>query len=299
MTGSYHLPVRQIVTAVVFLTVLAAAFALLATESVPVAVVVAVALWASVWVNVVLHELGHLAAALLARVPVVAVRIAPFTGWRNEVLVRPSPSDPAVRARMVLVLLGGPLANLGTAVVLALAVPRFTIATQIVLVEASCVALLLGVLNLVPGSSHDGKWLKLWLTRPADVREGLWAARFRAEVSRIVRLVDPGDVEPLTAYLDRQAPASSLVLNLFTRNSKVRPSRVRPMSRLTSVRPGASGCSSPSALPASSSQMSRLPRGLTVRLSGESSTDPPGDSKTSLIRSPYGEYSQIWPYPSA
>jgi hypothetical protein len=174
--------VRQIVTAVVFLTVLAAAFALLATESVPVAVVVAVALWASVWVNVVLHELGHLAAALLARVPVVAVRIAPFTGWRNEVLVRPSPSDPAV---------------------LALAVPRFTIATQIVLVEASCVALLLGGLNLVPASSHDGTWLRLWLTRPTEVREGLWAARFRAEVSRIVRLVDPGDVEPLTAYLDR------------------------------------------------------------------------------------------------
>ena len=62
---------------------------------------------------------------------------------------------------------------------------------------------MLGLVNLVPGSSHDGTVLRLWLTRPADMREGLWAARFREEVSRILRLVDPGDVAPLTGYLDR------------------------------------------------------------------------------------------------
>ncbi|GAA1042276.1 hypothetical protein GCM10009557_67890 [Virgisporangium ochraceum] len=186
-----------------FLTLLAAAFALLATESVAVAVVAAVALWASVWVNIVLHEFGHLGAALLMRVPVVAVRIMPFTGWRNEVLVRPSPSASALRARMVVVYLGGALANLATAVGVASVVNRFPLVIQLVLVEAFLVAVLLGVLNLMSGATHDGTLLWLWLAMPAEVREWLREARFREEVNRTLRLIDPGDVEPLTAYLDR------------------------------------------------------------------------------------------------
>jgi hypothetical protein len=198
--------VRQVVTSVVFLTLLAGAFALLATESVTVAVVACAALWASVWVNIVLHEVGHLGAALLMRVPVVAVRIAPFTGWRNEVLVRPSPWASALRARMVVVFLGGPLVNLGTAVGVASVVNSFPVATQIVLVEVVLVAFLLGVVNLVPGASHDGTLLRLWLA--AGAREEVWAARFREEVVRILRLVDPGDVEPLTAYLGRLVDAA-------------------------------------------------------------------------------------------
>ena len=61
-----------------------------------------------------------------------------------------------------------------------------------------------------------------------------------------------------------------------------------PIRRLTSSTPGASGWVSLSAPLASSSHSRTPPRGVTSRLSGESRTDPPGDSKNSVSISDRG-----------
>ncbi|GAA0940413.1 hypothetical protein GCM10009558_054780 [Virgisporangium aurantiacum] len=88
----------QLACAAAFLTLVAVGFALLVTESAAGAVVAAGAVWLSLWVHLALHEGAHLVTALAVRVPVVAVRIAPFGGWRNEVLTRPSPAATALPA---------------------------------------------------------------------------------------------------------------------------------------------------------------------------------------------------------
>ena len=109
---------RRLVAASVLLALEALAFALFVTESVTGAIAAVGFTCLSVWVHVVLHECGHLVVAKLLRLPVIAVRVAPFNGWRNEVSVRPSPSMTALPLRMVLFYLGGPLANLCAATAL-------------------------------------------------------------------------------------------------------------------------------------------------------------------------------------
>ncbi|MEU1841734.1 hypothetical protein [Micromonospora chersina] len=112
---------RRLVAASVLLALEALAFALFVTESVTGAIAAVGFTCLSVWVHVVLHECGHLVVAKLLRLPVLAVRVAPFTGWRNEVVVRPAPSMAALPLRMVLFYLGGPMANLCAATALAAA----------------------------------------------------------------------------------------------------------------------------------------------------------------------------------
>lgn len=111
-------PRRRLVAASILLVLEAVAFALFVTESVTGAIAAVGFTCVSLWVHVVLHECGHLLVAKLLRLPVIAVRIARFTGWRSEVSVRPAPSATALPLRMVLFYLGGPMANLCTATVL-------------------------------------------------------------------------------------------------------------------------------------------------------------------------------------
>ena len=77
-------------------------------------------------------------------------------------------------------------------------------------------------------------------------------------------------------------PASSEALRTLTASSNAWPRCVIPISRLTFSIPGASGCVSTIAEEASSSHAMSPPRGVTVRLSGESSSVAELDSYTSM-----------------
>lgn len=175
----------------VALLVEAVGFSLLVTESLAASVTVVVVTVASMWGHVVLHECGHVVAALALRVPVVAVRIVPFTGWRrNEVEVVRSPSMPAVRTRMVLLAAAGPVTNLCTAAALVVAGNAAgPPTTRLALYGAAVSGALLGVVNLIPklGPRTDGTQILYWLVRPAEMRAALRAVAFQAEVGRIVR----------------------------------------------------------------------------------------------------------------
>ncbi|MFG3577263.1 hypothetical protein [Micromonospora chersina] len=196
---------RRLVVASVLLTLEAVAFALVVTESVTGAIAAVGFTCLSVWVHVVLHECGHLVMAKLLRLPVIAVRIAPFTGWRNEVAVRPAPSMAALPLRMVLFYLGGPMANLCAATALAAAgASTGTPLTRLALLGAALVAALLGVLNLVPGTSprSDGRNLLRWLSAPTATRAGLRAAYYQEEISRTLRAINPPLGHPVGAGED-------------------------------------------------------------------------------------------------
>ncbi|MFJ1543002.1 hypothetical protein ACIODS_31130 [Micromonospora chalcea] len=169
---------RRLVAASLLLAVETTVLALLVTESVTGALAAAGLTCLALWLHLALHEGGHLAAAKLLRLPVVAVHIAPFTGWRNEVSVRPSASMPALPLRMALFHLGGPLANLGAATALVVAATHTGPASmRLALFGAAFVGALLGLGNLVPGRSprSDGRNLLRWLGAPAAARAGLRA----------------------------------------------------------------------------------------------------------------------------
>lgn len=176
----------------------AVAFALLVTESVAGAIVAVGFTCVSLWVHVVLHECGHLVVALLLRLPVVAVRIAPFTGWRSVVSIRPSLSVTALPLRMVLFYLGGPMTNLCTAAVLGAAMGlTSTTLTRVALLGAALAAALLGVANLIPGTSphSDGRNLLRWLFTPTTTRAALRAGYYQEEVSRTVWTIAREEVD--------------------------------------------------------------------------------------------------------
>ncbi|MEU7796645.1 hypothetical protein AB0B11_24765 [Micromonospora tulbaghiae] len=183
---------RRLVAVPLLLAVEATAFALLVTESVTGAIIAAGLTCLSLWLHLVLHECGHLVVAKLLGLPVVAVRIAPFNGWRNEVSVRPSPSTTALPLRMVLFYLGGPLANLCAATALVVASGYTgTALTRLTLFGAAFVGALLGLTNLVPGRStrSDGHNLLRWLRAPAAARDALRAGYYQEEVVRALRAV--------------------------------------------------------------------------------------------------------------
>ncbi|SIN13287.1 hypothetical protein [Micromonospora cremea] len=191
-------PRRRLVAASILLVLEAVAFALFVTESVTGAIAAIAFTCVSLWVHVVLHECGPLVVAKLLRLPVIAVRIAPFTGWQSEVSVRPAPSATALPLRMVLFYLGGPMANLCTATVLATATALTSTAwTRVALLGAALLAALLGVVNLLPGISprSDGRNLLRWLLAPTATRAALRAAYYQEEASRTLRTIARGEVD--------------------------------------------------------------------------------------------------------
>jgi len=191
-------PRRRLVAASILLVLEAVAFALFVTESVTGAIVAVGLTCVSLWVHLVLHECGHLVVARLLRLPVIAVRIAPFTGWKNAVSTRPAPQGTALPLRMVLFYLGGPMTNLCTATVLATAAAlTSTATTRLALFGAALVAAMLGVVNLIPGISprSDGRNLLRWLLAPTASRAALRAGHYQEEVSRTLRTIARGEVD--------------------------------------------------------------------------------------------------------
>jgi hypothetical protein len=188
---------RRLVVASVLLVSEAVAFALFVTESVTGAIAAVGFTCVSLWVHIVLHECGHLVVAKLVRLPVIAVRVAPFTGWRSEVWVRPTPTATALPLRLVSFYLGGPMVNLCTAAVLGTAAALTSTAfTRVVLLGAALVGGLLGVVNLIPGVSprSDGRNLLRWVSAPTVARAVLRAGYYQEEVSRTLRTIARGEV---------------------------------------------------------------------------------------------------------
>jgi Zn-dependent protease len=240
VVGPYHLPVfslrRHVVAGVfagVFLVVDAVVCALLVTESVTRAFIVVGLACMSLWVHIVLHECGHLIMALLLRLPVVAVRIAPFTGWRSAVLVQPVPSATALPLRMVLLHLGGPMTNLVTAGVLGAAAAwtgttSDTLLMRVALLAAAFVAALLAVVNLIPGLDphSDASNVRRWLLAPTSARAALRAGYLLGEVSRKVPTIagGEGDDDRLADPVDDQDEARR-ALAAFRRRSITGPAQ--------------------------------------------------------------------------
>ncbi|MGC4749041.1 hypothetical protein ACLQ28_25765 [Micromonospora sp. DT201] len=210
-------PRRRLVVASILLVLEAVFFALFVTESVAGAIVAVGFTCLALWLHVVLHECGHLVVAKLLRLQVIAVRIAPFTGWRSEVSVRPAPSATALPLRMVLFYLGGPLTNLCTATVLGAATALMgTPLTRVALIGAALAAALLGLVNLVPWTSphSDGRNLLRWLSAPTATTAALRAAYYQEEINRTLRTITHGEFDDGHAgdpVLDGNDPRLALV----------------------------------------------------------------------------------------
>ncbi|WP_233583826.1 hypothetical protein [Micromonospora sp. CV4] len=214
------LPRRRLVAASILLVLEGMTFGLLVTESVTGAIAAVGFTAVSFWAHVVLHECGHLVAAKLLRLPVVAVRIAPFTGWRSEVSVRPAPSETALPVRMVLFYLGGPLTNLCTAAALGAATTlTSTPLTRLALLGAALFAALLGLANLIPATSphSDGRNLLRWLRAPTATGAALRAAYYQEDVSRMLRAVAHREVDDRPGNPARDGDNPRLALAAFQR----------------------------------------------------------------------------------
>ncbi|MBM7492669.1 Zn-dependent protease [Micromonospora luteifusca] len=209
-------PRRRLVVASILLVLEAVFFALFVTESLTGAIVAVGLTCLSLWLHVVLHECGHLVVAKLLHLPVVAVRIVPFTGWRSEVWVRPAPSATALPLRMVLFYLGGPMTNLCTATALGAATTLLgTPLTRVAVIGAAIVGALLGLVNLVPWTSphSDGRNLLRWLLAPTATTAVLRAAYYQEEIARALRTLSHGEVDggrPGDPVLDGDDPRVAL-----------------------------------------------------------------------------------------
>lgn len=133
-------------------------------------------------VHVPVHEVGHLVVAMALRMPVLGVRVGPFsTGLQRRspqshghVLVDLARVLRWRPLRMSLMLLAGPAANLVVAgVVAAIAAdPGRSTDVRAVAVGVALAGAHVGIGNLLPrvtsgGTSNDGWKLVRWVTRPA------------------------------------------------------------------------------------------------------------------------------------
>ncbi|MGC4819234.1 hypothetical protein [Micromonospora sp. DT63] len=212
-------PRRRLVAASVLLVIEALLFALVVTESLVGAIVVVGITCLSLWVHTVLHECGHLVAAKLLRLEVVAVRVAPFTRWRNNVAIRPAPSTTALPLRLVLFYLAGPVVNLCTAAALGAATASATTAvTRLALFGTALLAALRGLVSLVPSPRSDGRNLLHWLRAPTATGAALWAAYYEEEIARTLRTISPVEAaDGHRADPDRFGDEPRLALAAFQR----------------------------------------------------------------------------------
>lgn len=140
---------------------------------------------ASLLAHAVIHELGHLLAALIMGLRVRALAIgpvriggpAPSPGTGGHVLFdEPAADSRAVGLRMVIAALGGPIANLATAAVtgwVALDAGQ-ALPVRLVAAAATCIGVADAAVNLLPVSAgplrSDGDQIVGWLLRPAAER---------------------------------------------------------------------------------------------------------------------------------
>lgn len=140
------------------------------------------------FVHVFVHELGHLVAAVVLRLPVVGFRVGPLRlglerhieGSAGHVMVNMAAGGRALRARVILMLVAGPIAELLLATFLAAEVGDTSHTTWVRAAALGfTVALVLGTVeNLSPvsplrGFVNDGRSALSWLVQPGDERAKL------------------------------------------------------------------------------------------------------------------------------
>jgi hypothetical protein len=154
--------------------------------------------------HLVIHEVGHLVAALVTGLRVRSVRISL---WRQSAVVV-LPAGPALPVRMVAFVLGGPSANIGAAALawqlwrLPLPVP-----IRVAAAFAAGTGVLFGVVNLLPirmpvsAPDPDGLNLMGWLFRPR-----LSTAATISDPARLDKIIETTGhpLVLLTAVLQRQ-----------------------------------------------------------------------------------------------
>ncbi|WP_117208263.1 hypothetical protein [Allorhizocola rhizosphaerae] len=137
----------------------------------------------SVPIHVYLHELGHLSAAVVLRLPVAGTvgRTTVRIGlWGRDSMVRcvPSPEQPFLRARLIAMILAGPGVNLITAIGCYLAGTAVGSGPwRLVLSAIGGAAAWVGIRNLIPqthgDTPTDGRRVIRWLLRPEGLRTSL------------------------------------------------------------------------------------------------------------------------------
>jgi hypothetical protein len=151
--------------------------------------------------HVVIHELGHLFAALTLRLRVLGFRVwrmqfgAPgprLGGTGGHVVVDARRGQAAVPARMVIFTAAGPLANVATAATTAMVAMTESVSLEVRLVAVglTVAGFVAAIVNLVPHrlsstTANDGLMLLRWIFRPG------------AEVARIGRLGLPTTMRPI------------------------------------------------------------------------------------------------------
>ncbi|WP_432971726.1 hypothetical protein [Dactylosporangium sp. CA-233914] len=193
----------------------------------PIGVEVTVAaLMVAIVAHLIIHEGGHLLAALLTGLPVTRVRISLRS--HSMVVVRLRPSSAALAVRTVVFALGGPLANLGcAALTYQLASESMPVLARYALVVATVTGLATGLLNLLPfrlpsGLRSDGSNVLRWTLNPGKARAELERRQRVAARVRTVHAIVGGRVDG--ARIDEIVAASDdplVLLAAFERRPRV------------------------------------------------------------------------------
>jgi hypothetical protein len=145
--------------------------------------------------HLVIHEVGHLLAALVTGLRVTSVRITFWPGRQSMVVVRPDPSSVALPIRMMAFACGGPLANLGgAALTYRLASGSVPALARYALMVATLIGVTVGVVNLLPhrnpsGLPSDGLLALRWTLNSVQARADLERCRQAEHRTRAMRAI--------------------------------------------------------------------------------------------------------------
>lgn len=182
--------------------------------------------------GIIVHELGHLAVALLVRLPVVHVALLPSGGRPAHVRFVLNLNTNLLPTRAILIALAGPLVNLASAAeFLDLADrPATSPEWHSLLLAAAIMSASLGVRNLIPtgpvrGTRLDGTQAALWAFRPARMRRELimrHQAKLLASYTATLRRGKVPDLNVLRKMADSSDPefaarAAPVLLNASVR----------------------------------------------------------------------------------
>lgn len=185
--------------------------------------VILAGLFAGLVVSLAAHELGHLAVALLLRIPVKGFAVGPLRFGRDvripgadgHTIIDLMHSRRALAPRMVSIMLAGPVADLVVAVMVAsvAADASLPLGVRGLAGMATGVAAWAGALNLLPfaaGSTRsDGRQLLDWILHPSRERWRIVQVRDMSALVTLARSVglgpdgQGGDGPALAAARDR------------------------------------------------------------------------------------------------
>ena len=152
----------------------------------------------------ILHELGHLVAALLVGLPVVHVSLLPSRGELAHVRFVMQPTRPLLPVKAIFTLLAGPLVNLVVAAeALHLAdLPGRSPLWHGALLVVAVMQAGVGIGNLIPmgrvrGMRSDGTQVALWIFQPSRMRYELIMRQVTAALATYTATLRRGEIPDL------------------------------------------------------------------------------------------------------